>query len=85
MLARGVGWVFSLLTLLTAQRAAGQSCTCVNDMCTNIPSNNEYYLTSFCDSSVACGSFSGDCNAYYSADYARFGCNSVSECVAVSF
>ena len=29
---------------------------------------------------VACGSFSGNCNEYYSADYARFGCNSVISC-----
>jgi hypothetical protein len=38
----------------------------------------QYYLTSFCDSSVACGSFSGNCNEYYAADYKRFGCNSIS-------
>lgn len=48
-------------------------------MCSDIPSNNVYYLTSFCDKSVACGSFSGNCNEYYAADYSRFGCNSVSK------
>ena len=26
------------------------------------------------------GSFSGDCNEYYSADYSRFGCNSIISC-----
>ena len=67
-----------------------------------MPSDNVYYLTSFCDSSVACGkilfnwfcittfdiriilliwgSFSGNCNDYYSADYSRFGCNSIISC-----
>ena len=49
-------------------------------MCSDIPKDNVYYLTSFCDSSVACGSFSGNCNEYYSADYSRFGCNSVIKC-----
>jgi hypothetical protein len=45
-----------------------------------IISIGSYYLTSFCDSSVACGSFSGNCNEYYAADYARFGCNSIISC-----
>jgi hypothetical protein len=53
--------------------------SCKNGMCSDIPSDNTYYLTSFCDSSVACGSFSGNCNEYYAADYSRFGCNSVSK------
>ncbi len=53
--------------------------SCVQGMCSDIPSNNQYYLTSFCDKSVACGSFSGDCNEYYSADYSRFGCGAVSK------
>ena len=57
------------------------ACTCnSNGMCTNIPADNKYYLTSFCDSSVACGAFSGDCNEYYSADYSRFGCGSIISC-----
>ncbi|RYH05605.1 hypothetical protein EON65_44235 [archaeon] len=54
--------------------------SCKNGMCSDIPSNNEYYLTSFCDKSVACGSFSGNCNEWYSADYSRFGCGSMSTC-----
>ncbi len=34
----------------------GDTCACnSNGMCTNIPSDNGYYLTSFCDASVACG------------------------------
>ena len=34
----------------------GTTCTCnSNGMCTNIPADNNYYLTSFCDKSVACG------------------------------
>ena len=37
-------------------------------------------MTSFCDASVACGSFSGNCNEYYMADYKRFGCNSIVSC-----
>eukprot|EP01031_Cornospumella_fuschlensis_P029454 gene29454-35552_t len=54
--------------------------SCKNGMCSDIPSNNEYYLTSFCDKSVACGSFSGNCNEWYSADYSRFGCGSMISC-----
>eukprot|EP01038_Epipyxis_sp_PR26KG_P004943 gene4943-6916_t len=54
--------------------------SCKNGMCSDIPSNNQYYLTSFCDSSVACGSFSGNCNEYYCADYSRFGCGSIVSC-----
>jgi hypothetical protein len=49
-------------------------------MCTNVPADGNYYLTSFCDSEVACGAFSGNCNEYYAADYSRFGCNSVISC-----
>ena len=60
---------------------SGSTCTCNQyNMCTNIPADNNFYLTSFCDSSVACGAFSGNCNEYYSADYSRFGCNSVISC-----
>ena len=60
---------------------SGSSCTCNSyNMCTNVPADGNYYLTSFCDSAVACGSFSGNCNEYYAADYARFGCNSVISC-----
>ena len=33
--------------------------TCKSGMCSDIPADNMYYLTSFCDKSVACGSFSG--------------------------
>jgi len=54
--------------------------SCTSGMCSDIPSTNQYYLTSFCDSSVACGSFSGNCNEYYMADYMRFGCNSIVSC-----
>ena len=49
-------------------------------MCSDIPADNVYYLTSFCDTSVACGAFSGNCNEYFSAGYKRFGCNSVISC-----
>ena len=36
---------------------AGTTCTCnSNNMCTNIPADNNYYLTSFCDSSVGTNS-----------------------------
>ena len=62
---------------------ASQACisgTCSSSMCSDIPSNNQYYLTSFCDASVACGSFSGNCNEYYCADYKRFGCGAIVSC-----
>ena len=71
-----------LATVILANTGLVFACvsgSCVNGMCSDIPSNNEYYLTSFCDKSVACGSFSGNCNEWYSADYSRFGCNSLSK------
>jgi len=56
------------------------ACTCVSNMCTNIPADGNYYLTSFCDKSVACGAFSGNCNEFYCADYKRFGCHNMITC-----
>ena len=47
-----------VLTIVAiAAMASGQladddnSCTCSQDMCTNVPSDGMYFLTSFCDSS----------------------------------
>lgn len=54
--------------------------TCSQHMCSDIPSDNGYYLTSFCDPSVSCGSWSGDCNEYFCADYKRFGCHAIISC-----
>ena len=71
--------IFAIAALIGFASAC-TSTQCVSNMCTNIPSNNEYYLTSFCDASVACGYFSGNCYEYYSADYKRFGCNSIISC-----
>lgn len=62
----------------TTQACVSGSCS--SSMCSDLPSNSQYYLTSFCDSSVACGSFSGNCNEYFAADYKRFGCNAVISC-----
>jgi hypothetical protein len=69
-----------LAALLPGASRACVSGSCVQGMCSDIPADHEYYLTSFCDKSVACGSFSGDCNEYYCADYKRFGCSSVVSC-----
>jgi len=72
--------ILAVVTLCVVYQAfACVSGSCKNGMCSDIPSDNTYYLTSFCDSSVACGSFSGNCNEYYAADYSRFGCNSISK------
>lgn len=70
--------IFSLFVSFTFTSACVTG-SCKNGMCSDIPSDNVYYLTSFCDSSVACGSFSGNCNEYYCADYTRFGCGSISK------
>eukprot|EP01116_Phalansterium_solitarium_P011219 TRINITY_DN2683_c0_g1_i1.p1 TRINITY_DN2683_c0_g1~~TRINITY_DN2683_c0_g1_i1.p1 ORF type:complete len:322 (+),score=106.59 TRINITY_DN2683_c0_g1_i1:52-1017(+) len=55
--------------------------SCYSDMCCNIPCNNEYVLTSFCNGEtgpMACG---GTCQApksqWFTADKQRFGCNTV--------
>lgn len=56
------------------------ACTCVQNMCTNVPRDGKYYLTSFCDKEVACGRWSGNCNEYFAADYKRFGCGRVITC-----
>ena len=74
---------FTKAFFATALVATAQACvsgTCSSSMCSDIPSTNQYYLTSFCDSTVACGSFSGNCNEYFAADYKRFGCNSIISC-----
>ena len=49
-------------------------------MCTNIPADSVYYLTSFCDKKTACGPSCGNCMSYYAADKQRFGCNSILNC-----
>lgn len=71
--------VVALVAMLFSGADACVSGSCVNGMCKDIPKDNTYYLTSFCDKSVACGSFSGNCNEYYAADYSRFGCGAVSK------
>lgn len=48
--------------------------------CTNIPADNVYYLTSFCDQTTACGKSCGNCNWYYAADSQRFKCHSTISC-----
>ena len=48
--------------------------------CTNIPADNVYYLTSFCDQQTACGKSCGNCNFYYAADSQRFKCGSTISC-----
>eukprot|EP00823_Brevimastigomonas_motovehiculus_P006501 TRINITY_DN5390_c0_g1_i1.p1 TRINITY_DN5390_c0_g1~~TRINITY_DN5390_c0_g1_i1.p1 ORF type:complete len:196 (-),score=25.93 TRINITY_DN5390_c0_g1_i1:311-844(-) len=68
------------LLVIVALVSVSMACSCSSNMCTNIPSDHEYYLTSFCDSEVACGSWSGNCNEYYMADYKRFGCHSGVRC-----
>ncbi len=69
-----------LLSVLSVYYVSGcVSGTCKNGMCSDIPTDNKYYLTSFCDKSVACGTFSGNCNEYYAADYSRFGCGAISK------
>ncbi len=71
-----------LLAVLSVYYVSGcVSGTCKNGMCSDIPTDNKYYLTSFCDKSVACGTFSGNCNEYYAADYSRFGCGAISKCL----
>lgn len=58
-------------------------CICNSEgMCSNIPSSGDYFLTSFCDSGVACGGFDGNCYEWYSADSVRFGCGSHISCCA---
>ena len=69
--------VFVFVAALLAPTDGCISGTCSQNMCSDIPTDHVYYLTSFCDASVACGSFSGNCNEYYMADYKRFGCNSI--------
>ncbi len=69
-----------LLWLSVSTVSSCVSGSCKNGMCSDIPSDNVYYLTSFCDSQVACGTFSGNCNEYYAADYSRFGCGAIISC-----
>eukprot|EP00054_Salpingoeca_dolichothecata_P031598 m.264019 g.264019 ORF g.264019 m.264019 type:complete len:179 (-) comp27426_c0_seq1:95-631(-) len=69
--------VLPLMALVVA--AAAYDCqTCLTDMCCNIPSNHEYYLTDFCagypHSQTSCGEYC-DQYKYFTADRQRFGCN----------
>jgi hypothetical protein len=52
----------------------------LSQACTNITSDNVYYLTSFCDKSTACGITCGNCTWWYAADSQRFGCKSTLNC-----
>jgi hypothetical protein len=52
----------------------------VSQACTNIPADNVYYLTSFCDKQTACGITCGNCTWFYAADSQRFGCKSTLNC-----
>jgi hypothetical protein len=80
MMMKIVFYAFLVVCGIIAQFSlACVSGSCKNGMCSDIPGDNTYYLTSFCDASVACGSFSGNCNEYYAADYTRFGCGAISK------
>ena len=59
---------------------ADYSCNCKSSCCTGVPSNGNYYLTSFCDQSTACGTSCGNCNWAYSTSAMRFGCNAQLQC-----
>lgn len=48
--------------------------------CSNIPPDNVYYLTSFCDQTTACGKSCGNCNWSYAADSQRFKCGATINC-----
>lgn len=48
--------------------------------CSDIPADNVYYLTSFCDQVTSCGTSCGNCTWGYAADRQRFGCGSVINC-----
>lgn len=48
--------------------------------CSNIPTDNVYYLTSFCDQTTSCGKSCGNCTWGYAADKQRFGCGAVISC-----
>lgn len=69
----------SFLVLACTLASAAAVC-----MYSNIPSDNKYYLTDFCDKETACGPSCGDCNWYYAADKQRFGCGSTINCCAGS-
>ena len=68
-----------ILALLAGAAAAKNStnyeCTCKSGCCTDIPSDGQYYLTSFCDQETACGTSCGACNWAYATSAMRFGCN----------
>jgi len=81
--------ILALLLLGTLPASGYYSCAqpCSN-MCCSVPSDSTYVLTTFCDSSTACGPSCYDVT-WFSADSQRFGCNanlsvcSGSNCVTV--
>jgi hypothetical protein len=63
-----------VLVLVLAYHSTAQTA------CSNIPADNVYYLTSFCDQTTACGKSCGNCNWYYAADSQRFKCGATINC-----
>ena len=63
-----------------AQNQTDYTCTCKSGCCTNIPSDGNYYLTSFCDKTTACGQSCGNCQGWYATSAMRFGCNRQLKC-----
>lgn len=58
----------------------GYECECKEDCCEYIPSNGDYYLTTFCDQETACGKSCGDCNWWYSTSAMRWKCGTKLQC-----
>lgn len=74
---------FVLLALVAgalAQNNTDYNCGCKSGCCTTIPSDGNYYLTSFCDSSTACGQSCGNCQGWYATSAIRFRCNAQLKC-----
>eukprot|EP01125_Pyxidicula_operculata_P011291 TRINITY_DN3697_c0_g1_i1.p1 TRINITY_DN3697_c0_g1~~TRINITY_DN3697_c0_g1_i1.p1 ORF type:complete len:182 (-),score=29.37 TRINITY_DN3697_c0_g1_i1:16-519(-) len=65
----------AVVLILCIVSVTSYSCAkpCYSNMCCSIPSDNLYYLTSFCDESTACGIGCSEVT-YFAADSQRFGC-----------
>ncbi|KAH3757103.1 hypothetical protein Pelo_11131 [Pelomyxa schiedti] len=80
---------FAFVLLAIVGSAVAWTCTCSssnrqNGVCTNIPSDSLYYLTSFCDQETACGESCGNCSWAYSTSAKRFGCNASLKCCSAT-
>lgn len=78
-------FLLGLICLIVAIASVNAACQCSSSnrrvgICKEVPSDGNYYLTSFCDKETACGVTCGNCSWPYATSAGRFGCNARLNC-----